>query len=101
MDPVTKKRQINQIILDGLRHSDKPIPFFCECARDECYQAAWLTCEDFERNLEQPGWRALSDTHWELSDTHWEQPARDDVDLSRQLSSLRSSSLPLETVASG
>jgi hypothetical protein len=65
MDPYTKKRQANQVILGGMRKSPKPVAFFCECDRDDCYQAAWLTCAEYERNLEQPGWRALGDIHWE------------------------------------
>ncbi len=65
MDPFTKKRQVNQTMLDGLRDSEKPIAFFCECDRDDCYQATWLTCDDYERNLQVEDWRALADVHWE------------------------------------
>jgi hypothetical protein len=70
MDPFRKKRQANQVMLEGLRRSGKPIAFFCECDRDDCYQAAWLACDEYERNLQRDGWRALSDIHWE-------QPERD------------------------
>jgi hypothetical protein len=65
MDAFAKKRQINQTMLDGLRHSDHPVAFFCECDRDDCYQPAWLSCHDYEQNLQLESWRALSGTHWE------------------------------------
>jgi hypothetical protein len=65
MDPFSRKRQANQVMLEGLRHSGKSIAFFCECDRDDCYQAAWLTCDDYERSMQLDGWRALSDIHWE------------------------------------
>lgn len=65
MDPFTKKRQVNQLMLDGPRGSTRPIAFFCECDRDDCYQAAWLTCDEYEHNLERSDWRALGDIHWE------------------------------------
>ena len=65
MDPFRKKRQVNQVMLEGLRRSEKAIAFFCECDRDDCYQAAWLTCDEYERNVQLDGWRALSDILWE------------------------------------
>jgi hypothetical protein len=49
MEPFRKKRQVNKVILEGLRHSPEPIAFFCEC----------------ERSMRLYGWRALSDVHWD------------------------------------
>jgi hypothetical protein len=65
MSAFTRKRRANRVVLDGLRRSGNPIAFFCECDRDDCYQAAWLTCADYERSMRRPRWRALSDAHWE------------------------------------
>jgi hypothetical protein len=65
MEPFRKKRQVNKVILEGLRHSPEPIAFFCECDRDSCYQSAWLTSADYERSMRLYGWRALSDVHWD------------------------------------
>jgi hypothetical protein len=65
MNPFTKKRLVNQVILEGLRHSGEAIAFFCECDRDDCYQTVWLGCDEYVRNAQIEGWRALGDIHWE------------------------------------
>ena len=72
MDAFTKKRRLNQLMLDGLQGSEHPVAFFCECDRDDCYQAAWLTADDYRLSEAQSGWRALSQIHWE-------HPSHDEV----------------------
>lgn len=79
MDPFTKKRQVNRIMLEGLRLYGNPVAFFCECDRDDCYQAAWLTCDDYERYLAVDGWRALSDLHWEKPVPEGDRPTAVDL----------------------
>jgi hypothetical protein len=46
----SRKRRANEFMRDGLTQLDpeQPIPFFCECGRLRCYQAVWLSGDEFD-----------------------------------------------------
>jgi hypothetical protein len=55
-----RKRQANEFMRSGLAQYDEsePIPFFCECRRDACYQPVWLAKAEYDRRRRRPD-RAL------------------------------------------
>lgn len=60
-----RKRQVNEMMCEALqkRPDDRPIPFFCECDDERCYQAVWLTGPEFEEARRDPDWLALVPSH--------------------------------------
>jgi hypothetical protein len=63
--PSVRKRHANDFMRAGLAHFEAAaaIPFFCECDRDGCFQAVWLTKASYDRSRVAPAWRALADAH--------------------------------------
>jgi hypothetical protein len=45
--------------LSGARR-DEPIPFFCECGGDRCFDPVWLTGSEYAERRRDPTWRAAS-----------------------------------------
>ena len=43
--------RVNEVMREGRRGQYEPerIPFFCECARGDCYAAVWLTAEAYDQ----------------------------------------------------
>jgi hypothetical protein len=58
-------RQVNDAMWESLGQGgySEPIAFFCECADERCYQAVWLTGEDYARARAEPHWSALHEGH--------------------------------------
>lgn len=64
-NPTAVKREVNEIMRDGLRArgDPEPIAFFCECRDARCYQAVWLTGPAYDEARADPGWFALVAGH--------------------------------------
>jgi hypothetical protein len=62
-EPSTQKRRVNDLMRDGLRlyDPDGPIPFFCECSRDDCYRAVWRTGREYDDARSDESWRPHAD----------------------------------------
>lgn len=58
-------RRVNDRMWESLARGghDQPVPFFCECADEECYRAAWLTPAEYEDARRDTDWRALALGH--------------------------------------
>ena len=37
-----------------------PIPFFCECGTDGCYEPVWLTAAQYAHRRIDPSWRVMA-----------------------------------------
>ena len=63
-DTSHRKRQANEFMRAGLAQQDasEPIPFFCECSTERCYQPIWLTKADYDRARDD-GRRLIADEH--------------------------------------
>jgi hypothetical protein len=63
--PTSTKRQVNQLMREGLRKraESEQIAFFCECADSGCYQAVWLTGAEYDRARADAEWAALVPGH--------------------------------------
>jgi hypothetical protein len=55
-DASERKRRANEFMRSGLEKYDpsEPIPFFCECRREGCYQPVWLTKAEYDRRRSRP-----------------------------------------------
>jgi hypothetical protein len=63
-ESVTPSRQrVNELMLIGAQRGDEPIPFLCECDRDDCDVLACMTAEDFELKRRDPTWAAVAPEH--------------------------------------
>lgn len=60
-----RMRQVNDAMWEGLSSGSysEPIAFFCECADPGCYQAVWLTSEEYASARVDPVWIALQAGH--------------------------------------
>jgi hypothetical protein len=57
------KRRTNELMLIGLQRRDEPIPFFCECDRNDCDRLVWLTADHYDRARASSAWSALAVEH--------------------------------------
>jgi hypothetical protein len=55
----------------GLAHQEASdaIPFFCECARERCYQPVWLTKGEYDSRRPRARWRPIAEEHDVADDT--------------------------------
>jgi hypothetical protein len=63
--PTSIKRRANDLMRDGLRRrgNSERIAFFCECERQRCWQAVWLSGSDYDSLRSNAGWAALLPGH--------------------------------------
>lgn len=63
--PTAQTRRINDLIWKSLGDdgAGRPLAFFCECGREECYLPVWLTPIGYERRRRLPDWVALAPAH--------------------------------------
>jgi hypothetical protein len=59
---IARARRANDWMWESLRGSrwGEPIPFFCECGRDRCYEPVWLTGAEYAQRRRDPAWRAAT-----------------------------------------
>jgi hypothetical protein len=62
--PAERKRRVNNVLC-GLprRREAERIAFFCECEREGCCQAVWLTSREYDLVRVRSGWGAVIDGH--------------------------------------
>ncbi len=58
-------RRVNDMIWESLAAGGRTesVAFLCECDDASCYQAVWLTLDDYAEARSRPGWTALSAHH--------------------------------------
>lgn len=57
-------RSVNDLMLENRPvDPDESMAFFCECGREGCYQAVWLTPGQYEEARRLADWTAVSDVH--------------------------------------
>ena len=63
LDPTARKRQVNDMMRDGLRaqNPNEPIPFFCECDSKDCFEVVWRTGLQYDEARRDASWRALAE----------------------------------------
>jgi hypothetical protein len=65
-DPSSYKRQVNDQIFQSLggEAGPEPIAFVCECSTERCFDAVWLTADEFESGRDgHEGWAILAPSH--------------------------------------
>jgi hypothetical protein len=64
-DASERKRQANEFMRSGLAQysASEPIPFFCECRREGCYQPVWLTKAEYDHRRSRPDRALFADDH--------------------------------------
>jgi hypothetical protein len=60
-----RKRTANDYIREALHlvEPKKPIAFFCECDRSDCFAPVWLQGQAYDELRGQPGGRVLAAEH--------------------------------------
>jgi hypothetical protein len=72
-------RQVNELMREGRRGQaeQERIPFFCECARPDCYSPVWLTSDMYDERRSE--WRqplVLAGHELVTGEARWNQEAR-------------------------
>ena len=68
------KRRVNELIGESLADypPDERIAFFCECESERCFEAVWLTLDEYEN-------RHANRRRWVIRSGHRRPPAASDA----------------------